>query len=133
MPPLRPNPSMNWHTHMVELGERVPETRGDGDGTQTPTDRNAPVTEISAAERSLDTSSHGRLRAIVWFAAIFIGILLSWKYRNEIDPDTISHLDMADAYFRGDWKMAVNGYWNPLYAWILGLVTHTIGPSAYWE
>jgi hypothetical protein len=91
------------------------------------------MSEISASKRSLDTSYHGRLKAIVWFTAVFIGALLSWNYRNVIDNDTISHLDMADAYFRGDWKMAVTGYWNPLYAWILGLVIHTVKPSPYWE
>jgi hypothetical protein len=92
-----------------------------------------PFALISARGRATTTNCHGRLRPIVWLAAIFIGILLSLQYRNEIDPDTVAHLDMADAYFRGDWKMAVNGYWNPLYAWILGLVIHSIGASAYWE
>jgi len=82
---------------------------------------------------TLHGSSHRRLRAVVWIAALVVGSLLSWEYRNQIDNDTISHLDMADAYFRGDWKMAVNGYWNPLYAWLLGVVLHTVKPSPYWE
>ena len=84
-------------------------------------------------ERRLEYELHRRLKVIVWSAAVLVGALLSWKYRNVIDNDTISHLDMADAYFRGDWKMAVNGYWNPLYAWILGLVMHTLKSSPYWE
>ena len=73
------------------------------------------------------------VRAIVWFVAVLLGALVSWQHRNEIDSDTISHLDMADAYFNGDWKSAVSGYWNPLYAWILGLVIHAMKPSSYWE
>ena len=29
---------------------------------------------------------------------------------NSFDPDGISYLDMGDAYLRGDWSMAINGY-----------------------
>src|SRR5262249_25512303 len=54
------------------------------------------VREISAGKTNPSTSCHGRLRAIVWFAAVFIGASLTWKFRNVIDNDTISHLDMAD-------------------------------------
>ena len=74
-----------------------------------------------------------RLRAIFWLMAIVIGFLQAWHYRNTIDNDTISHLDMGDAYFRGDWGMAISGYWNPLYAWLLGLAMLVVQPSSYWE
>ncbi len=74
-----------------------------------------------------------RLRVSFWLMAVVIGFLQAWLYRNVIDNDTISHLDMADAYFRGDWGMAINGYWNPLYAWLLGFAMLALKPSAYWE
>lgn len=76
---------------------------------------------------------HLRLRVVFWLVGIVIGLLQAWHYRNTIVNDTISHLDMADAYFRGDWSMAINGCWNPLYAWLLGLAMLAVQPSAYWE
>jgi hypothetical protein len=85
------------------------------------------------ARNRADASHHRRLRGVVWCAAVVIGALLAWEHRDWVDNDTISHLDMADAYFRGDWRMAVSGYWNPLYAWLLGFAIHTINPSPYWE
>ena len=47
--------------------------------------------------------------------------------------DGISYLDMGDAYLRGDWHTAINGYWNPLYAWLQALARLVFHPSAYWE
>jgi hypothetical protein len=47
--------------------------------------------------------------------------------------DGISYLDMADAYIRADWGMALNGLWSPLYSWILGLAMLAVKPSPYWE
>jgi hypothetical protein len=41
----------------------------------------------------------------------------------------ISYLDMADAYLRADWAMALNGTWNPFYAWLLAAVKLIFHPS----
>jgi hypothetical protein len=38
---------------------------------------------------------------------------------------------MGDALVRGDWKMAINGYWSPLYPWLQGMALRLIKPSAY--
>src|SRR2546427_6675694 len=73
------------------------------------------------------------VKAVFWGAAIVAGLLQAWLYRNVIENDTISHLDMADAYLRRDWSAAVSGYWNPLYAWLLALALWIARPSAYWE
>lgn len=50
-----------------------------------------------------------------------------------MNPDGISYLDMGDAYFRGDWKMAINSYWSPLYSWIVALGLHIFHPSLRFE
>jgi hypothetical protein len=50
-----------------------------------------------------------------------------------MNPDGIAYLDMADAYFRGDWTTAINAYWSPLYSWILGVAMHLGKPSMHWE
>ena len=50
-----------------------------------------------------------------------------------MNPDGISYLDMGDAYFRGDWKMALNSYWSPFYSWIVTSGLHIFHPSLRWE
>jgi hypothetical protein len=74
-----------------------------------------------------------RLRYIFWFIAIVLGVFSAWNVRHTMNPDGVSYLDMGDAYVRGDWKMAFNGYWSPLYSWFLGLVLYLFKPSTYWE
>ena len=67
------------------------------------------------------------------FLAIVLGALQAWETRHSMNPDGISYLDMGDAYLRGDWDMAVNAYWSPLYSWLLGLAMLIFKPSPYWE
>jgi len=74
-----------------------------------------------------------RLHLSFWAVAIALGLLHAWNGRYEVSPDGISYLDMGEAYLRGDWAMAVNGYWSPLYSWLLGAALAVLRPSAYWE
>lgn len=48
---------------------------------------------------------------------------------QSMNEDGIGYLDMGDAWMRGDWDMAVNGTWSPLYSWLLGGVVHLLQPS----
>ena len=32
--------------------------------------------------------------------------------------DCISYMDIATFYRNGDWPMALNSYWSPLYSWL---------------
>jgi hypothetical protein len=69
-----------------------------------------------------------------WVAvAILLGLLQVWFARFAITGDGISYLDMGQAYLRGDWHTAVNGYWNPLYAWFQAAGFAIFRPSPYWE
>ena len=78
-------------------------------------------------------TNHKRLRILFWGAAIALGAADAWAARFTINPDGISYLDMGDAYWRGDWHMAINAYWSPLYSWILGFFLKVLKPSPYWE
>jgi hypothetical protein len=68
-----------------------------------------------------------------WFSAITLGALHAWADRYAMNSDGISYLDMGDAYLRGDWGMAINAYWSPLYSWLLGLAMFILKPSSFWE
>jgi 4-amino-4-deoxy-L-arabinose transferase-like glycosyltransferase len=73
------------------------------------------------------------VRIALSFIAIVIGAAYAWASRNSMNADGVSYLDMGDAFMRGDWSMAVNAYWSPLYAWLLGLALAVLHPSAPWE
>ena len=52
---------------------------------------------------------------------------------QSMNEDGIHYLDMGDAWLRGDWDVAINGIWSPLYSWILGAVIEAFQPSIRWE
>jgi len=56
-----------------------------------------------------------------------------WANRFYMGNDGVSYLDMADAYLRADWHVALNTSWNPLYAWLICLDFLVFRPSPYWE
>ena len=82
---------------------------------------------------SRENSGYKRLRILFWCAAIVLGALDAWAMRNTMNPDGVSYLDIGDAYWRGDWHMAINPYWSPLYSWLVGFAFKVLKPSAYWE
>src|SRR5271165_7685626 len=68
-----------------------------------------------------------------WAIALVLGLIQAWANRFYMGNDGVPYLDMADAYLRGDWHTAVNGYWNPLYGWLIGLDFMIFRPSPCWE
>ena len=52
---------------------------------------------------------------------------------QSMNPDGIAYLDIGDAYFRADWKNAINTVWSPAYSWVLGLVNFIVKPPIQWE
>lgn len=60
---------------------------------------------------------------------IALGIVQVWISRYAMVSDGVSYLDIGDAYFRGEWAAALNGYWSPMYSWCLGLALHILRPS----
>ena len=63
-----------------------------------------------------------------------LGVIQAWSARHGASSeDTITYLDIGDAYWRGDWRNAINGQWSPAYSWILGLVMRVFSPGIYWE
>ena len=85
-----------------------------------------------SAMLSLDRRER-RLIGIFWFIAVALGGFLAWDGRHAMDPDSISYLDMGEAYLRGDWERAINAHWSPLYSWLLGLSLAVLKPSPFWE
>src|SRR5271154_6341175 len=73
------------------------------------------------------------LKSRLFLLSVLLGFVQALINRFYMAQDGVPYLDMADAYLRGDWHTAINGYWNPLYAWIVGAALFFLHPSAYWE
>jgi len=50
---------------------------------------------------------------------LIIGIFSLKYYQHVINPDTICYIGIAAKYAEGDFGNAVNGYWGPLFSWVL--------------
>jgi MFS family permease len=62
-----------------------------------------------------------------------LGAVHAWGDRHFMNPDGVSYLDIGGACARGDWAAAINGYWSPLYAWLLGAALAVFQPSSQTE
>lgn len=74
-----------------------------------------------------------RLRMFFWCLAIGLGALHVWVYRNDLNPDSVSYIEMAEAAVRSGWHALVSGYWSPLYPMLLSVGFRILHPSMYWE
>ncbi len=67
-----------------------------------------------------------------WALVAVLGLLQTWVFRNVMNPDGISYLEIARAGISG-WHGFVNAYWSPLYPCLLSLVLRWFNPSPFWE
>ena len=65
--------------------------------------------------------------------SLVLGGFQAWISRYAMNPDGVSYLDIGDAYLRGDWKAAINGYWSPMYSVVLATAMRILKPSLAWE
>jgi hypothetical protein len=67
-----------------------------------------------------------------WGLVATLGLLQVWAYRNSMNPDGISYLEIGRAGISG-WHGFVNAYWSPLYPFLLSLMIRWFKPSPFWE
>lgn len=72
-----------------------------------------------------------RLRLTIWSFLVLAGLIETVVSRHTIQDDGICYLDMGSAILRGDWKMALNGVWSPLYPFLQDLALRIVRPSTY--
>jgi hypothetical protein len=56
---------------------------------------------------------------LAFLICLITGIFLLKYYRYQINPDGISYITIAKKYAAGNFRQAINGYWGPLYSWLL--------------
>ena len=76
---------------------------------------------------------HRPLIAVLWLIALALGAMHAWAYRHAMGGDGISYMDVAGTYLRRDWAQIANGYWSPLYSWLLAAALAVFKPLPYWE
>lgn len=50
---------------------------------------------------------------------LLLGAVLAHDFRGRINPDGISYIAVAEHVVHGRWAESVNGYWAPLYPWLM--------------
>jgi len=54
-------------------------------------------------------------------------------HRHNINPDSISYIEIAQSAREDGWKSYVNGYWSPLYPFLLTNAFRIFDPGTLWE
>jgi len=72
-----------------------------------------------------------RVRIAAWSFLTVAGLIETVVNRHTMQDDGVNYLDMGDAIVRGDWKMALNGVWSPLYPFLQALALRIFKPRAY--
>ena len=71
---------------------------------------------------------------LVWCViAAFWGSMINWHFRNAMNPDGISYLDIAERALRYGPSALVNTYWSPAYPALIACWEWIFKPSAFSE
>ena len=62
-------------------------------------------------------------------AAGLLCIAVGYLSRLALNPDGVSYLDLAAAMQQGDWSRFVQGYWSPLFPFLVGLIGMVTGAT----
>ncbi|NDJ14500.1 MAG: hypothetical protein EBY17_25445 [Acidobacteriia bacterium] len=72
---------------------------------------------------------HHSVRVVLRFIAVLLALVQTSNGRFYMDPDGTAYADIARAWLCGDWGLALNGYWSPLYSWLLALIYGVVQPG----
>lgn len=70
-----------------------------------------------------------RCRVVFRSIALLLGATQLVLARNGFGPDSRSYSEIARAYLRHDWTMAINAYWSPLYPWLIAFTLQLGKPA----
>ena len=55
----------------------------------------------------------------VCLVQIVLAVKSAWLFRDEINPDGLSYMRIAQYYLSGQTALMVSGYWGPLLSWLI--------------
>lgn len=87
--------------------------------------------ELNKPIFSSNENQMSRLKNTCRTVAITAALLQFWVTHNGIDTLLMTYMEIGEAYIRGDWQTAINGYYSPLYSILLALTMFIFKPSSY--
>ena len=67
----------------------------------------------------MQQTGYNRLLAGLFSIGASVGLYFQFAYHKFLNNDTLSYINLAERYAAGDWQHAINGYWSPMYSWLL--------------
>ncbi|THU36964.1 hypothetical protein FAM09_18565 [Niastella caeni] len=68
-----------------------------------------------------DKTGFNKLTGGLFVIGALVGLYFQFAYHKFLNNDTLSYINIAERYAEGDWQHAINGFWSPMYCWILCL------------
>lgn len=73
--------------------------------------------------------SNTLLDGVLVCTSFILGLVHFWMGRYAMNVDGMSYMDVGDAFTHHNWAVAINGWWSPLYPWLLGGILGIAKPS----
>lgn len=84
--------------------------------------------------RTLAWLENPRIRRIVfWTMVVVFGLMQALSHRNLVDHDGVAYIDIAANYAQGAWSSAINGFYSPLYSWLLAMLLYILKSPRSWD
>jgi hypothetical protein len=74
-----------------------------------------------------------RRRAVFWSIVVLLGFVQAWSHRQLVDHDGVAYMDIAEKYAQGPWSLAINGFYSPLYSWLIAIGLYLLQIPRYAE
>jgi hypothetical protein len=66
-----------------------------------------------------ERTGFNKLLAGLFIIGALVGLYFQLTYHKFLNNDTLSYINLAERYVAGDWQHAINGFWSPMYTWII--------------
>src|SRR5262249_6329033 len=57
--------------------------------------------------------------AVVFLVQIVLAVKIAWLNRDQINPDAVAYIRIAQYYLSGQTDLMISGYWGPLLSWLI--------------
>jgi hypothetical protein len=68
-----------------------------------------------------ERTGFNKLLAGLFVIGAVVGLYFQFAWHKFLNNDTLSYINLAERYAEGDWQHAINGFWSPMYSWLLCL------------
>ena len=91
----------------------------------------SPCSRNLAKQASALTSSTAGMEMLFLALGSVLALAISVAHWHTMSPDALSYLEVGEAWWRGDFRNAINGYWSPLYPILVAAFAKLAAGSVY--